>query len=67
MRSFKPGRFVKTPHGTGIVFKTDNWPEIDVHIINKNGETIEERTYDLGDIALTDKALPARVAVEAQA
>lgn len=66
MRSFKPGRFVKTPHGTGIVFKTDKWPNIVVHLINKQGETVEERTYDIGDIALTDKALPTRVAVESE-
>ena len=66
MRSFKPGRFVKTPHGTGIVFKTDNWPNIDVHLINKQGETIEERTYDIIDIALADKPLPMREAVEPQ-
>ena len=66
MRSFKPGRFVKTPHGTGIVFKTDNWPNVDVHLINKQGETVEERTYDIGDITLTDKPLSARVAVEVE-
>lgn len=64
MRSFKVGRFVKTPHGIGVVFDISRWPDIDVHLINKSGETVKEKIYNVERLQLTAKPLKTRTAVD---
>ena len=64
MRNLKAGRFVNTPHGVGVFLQVVESGEAEVHLIDKNGETVSEKLYKLEDIKPTDKALPTRKAIK---
>lgn len=64
MRNLKAGRFVDTPHGVGVFLQLNDEAKAEVHLINKDGETVSEEVYAQKDIKVTDKPLPARKAVK---
>ena len=63
MRTLKAGRFVTTKAGTGVVFGIKNNIAV-VHLMDDNGETTKVEAYPVAEIKLTEKPLPARVAVK---
>jgi len=60
MRRIKNGRYVNTSKGVGIIFDQSNYPSIEVHIIDKKGETVKAIFLQPSEIQVLDRPLLAR-------